>query len=119
KNIDLLSGDFHSDDIGKGYDLVFISQIFHSMSECESLALLEKTRNALNPNGKITIHEFYLEKDRAHPAAGALFSINMLVNTAAGRSYTTDEMKVWLRRSGFSGVKIKILGDTVVLTARR
>jgi 2-polyprenyl-3-methyl-5-hydroxy-6-metoxy-1,4-benzoquinol methylase len=118
KNIDLRSGDFHFDDIGTGYDLVFISQIFHSMSECESLALLEKTRNALNPNGRIAIHDFFLKKDRAHPAAGALFSVNMLVNTEAGRSYTTDEMKAWLRKSGFSGIKIKILGDTVVLTAR-
>ena len=45
--------------------------------------------------------------------------MNMLVNTAAGRSYTTEEMKVWLRKTGFSGVKTKILGDTVILTARR
>jgi 3-hydroxy-5-methyl-1-naphthoate 3-O-methyltransferase len=119
RNIDFISGDFHFDDIGAGYDLVFISQIFHSMSECESLALLEKARAALNPDGKLAIHEFFLERDRAHPVPGALFSVNMLVNTAAGRSYTTEEMKGWLRKVGFGGVKTKILGDTVVLTARR
>jgi ubiquinone/menaquinone biosynthesis C-methylase UbiE len=117
-NIGFLSGDYYSDDIGQGYDLVFISQIFHSMSEKNCLMLLEKSRNALNPDGRIAIHEFYLEKDRAHPVPGALFSVNMLVNTAAGRSYTTVEMKAWLKKSGFSGVKIKTLGDTVVLTAR-
>lgn len=117
-NIDFMSGDYYSDDIGKGYDLVFISQIFHSMSEENCLTLLEKSRNALNPNGRIAVHEFYLEKDRAHPVPGALFSINMLVNTAAGRSYTTEEMKAWLRKSGFRSVKTIILGDTVVLTAR-
>jgi ubiquinone/menaquinone biosynthesis C-methylase UbiE len=118
KDIDFISGDFHSDDIGKGYDLVFISQIFHSMSEDESFALLEKSRNALNPNGRIAVHEFFLERDRAHPVPGALFSVNMLVNTTAGRSYTTEEMKAWLKKAGFRGVKTKILGDTVVLTAR-
>jgi 2-polyprenyl-3-methyl-5-hydroxy-6-metoxy-1,4-benzoquinol methylase len=118
KDIDFISGDFHADDIGKGYDLVFISQIFHAMSEDECLALLEKSRNALNPNGRIAVHEFFLERDRAHPVPGALFSVNMLVNTAAGRSYTTAEMKAWLGKAGFKGVKTKILGDTVVLTAR-
>lgn len=118
RNIDFLSGDYYSDDIGMGYDLVFISHIFHSMSEKNCLALLEKSRNALNPNGKIAIHEFFLEKDRAHPIPGALFSVNMLVNTPAGRSYTAEEMKVWLSKAGFVGVKKKILGDTVVLTAR-
>jgi len=119
KDIDFISGDFQADDIGKGYDLVFISQIFHSMSEDECLALLEKSRNALNPNGRIAVHEFFLKKDRAHPVPGALFSVNMLVNTAAGRSYTTEEMKAWLKKAGFRGVKTNILGETVVLTARR
>jgi 3-hydroxy-5-methyl-1-naphthoate 3-O-methyltransferase len=119
KNIELLSGDFHADGIGKGYDLVFISQIFHSMSEDECLALLEKAKNALNPQGGIAVHEFFLERNRAHPVPGALFSVNMLVNTAAGRSYSTEEMKAWLKRAGFRSEKAKILGDTVVLTARR
>ena len=119
KDIDFISGDYYSDDIGEGYDLVFISQIFHSMSVDESLALLEKSRNALNRHGRIAVHEFFLEKDRAHPVPGALFSVNMLVNTAAGRSYTAEEMKAWLKKAGFRGVKTKILGETVVLTARR
>jgi 3-hydroxy-5-methyl-1-naphthoate 3-O-methyltransferase len=119
KNIDLLGGDFHSDDIGKGYDLVFISQIFHSMPVDECLALLDKSKNALNPDGRIAVHEFFLERDRAHPVPGALFAVNMLVNTGAGRSYTTEEMKEWLMKAGFRDVKTNILGDTVVLTARR
>lgn len=119
KNIHFISGDFHTDDIGTGYDLVFISQILHSLSIEDSLALIEKSANALNPKGLIAIHEFLLQKDRAHPVPGALFSVNMLVNTEAGRSYTTDEMKDWLLQKGFKNVKIKALGDTVVVTGRK
>lgn len=117
RNIEFIGGDFHSDDVGKGYDLVLVSQILHSLSEKESLALLTKSRDALNPKGRIAIHEFLLENDRAFPVPGALFSVNMLVNTAAGRSYSVKEIKTWLVRTGFTGVKTKILGDTVVLTA--
>jgi ubiquinone/menaquinone biosynthesis C-methylase UbiE len=119
KNIGFLSGDFHADNIGSGYDLVFISQIFHSFSAADNQELLAKSRNALNPKGKIAIHEFLLGKDRAFPVPGALFSVNMLVNTSSGRCYTPQEMKAWLVQSGFKGIKTKILGDTVVLTGRK
>ncbi len=119
KNIYFVPGDFHSDDIGTGYDLVFISQILHSLSTDECLALLKKAYTALNPKGRVAIHEFFLEKNRAYPVHGALFSVNMLVNTTAGRSYTPHEMKGWLAKTGFKGIKVKNPGDTVVVTGKR
>ena len=118
-NIEFLSGDFHADDIGGGYDLVFVSQIFHSYSADDNRVLLAKARNALNPKGKIAVQEFLLGKDRARPIPGALFSVNMLVNTTSGRCYTQQEMKQWFAQTGFKGIKSTILGDTVVLTARK
>ncbi len=118
-NIDFIGGDFHVDDIGKGYDLVFISQILHSLSEDESLALLGKSYQALNAGGRIAIQEFMLEQDRAHPVPGALFSVNMLVNTTGGRCYTPQEMTGWLAISGFSGIMIKVLGDSVLVTGKK
>lgn len=119
KQIHFIEGDFHTSDIRSGYDLVFMSQILHSNSIDDGIALIEKARKALNPGGLIAIHEFYLEKDRAFPAPGALFSINMLVNTPAGRSYTFEEMKGWLTKAGFKGIKVKVLGETVVVTGRK
>jgi SAM-dependent methyltransferase len=118
KNIYFVPGDFHTDDIGFGYDLVFISQILHSLSIIESINLIRKAKDALTPKGTIAIHEFLLEEDRAHPAPGALFSVNMLVNTPEGRSYTVEEMKGWLTKTGFKGIKSKVLGETVVLTGQ-
>lgn len=119
KNIHFISGDYHTDDIGSGYDLVFISQIVHSLSVDESISLIEKARAALSPGGRIAIHEFLLEKDRAHPVPGALFSVNMLVNTDAGRAYSLEEMKGWLAKAEFRGVKSTVLGDTAVVTGKK
>jgi len=119
RNIEFRSGDFHVDSIGSGYDLVFISQIVHSLSTGESMALLKKSYDAMNPGGKIAIQEFLLEQDRAHPIPGALFSVNMLVNTAAGRCYTVQEMKAWLIKTGFTRIKKTGLGDTIVMTGRK
>jgi hypothetical protein len=114
-----VAGDFHSDDIGANYDLVFISQIMHSLSINDSQALIEKAHNALRSNGRIVIHEFLLEKDRSHPVPAALFSVNMLVNTAAGRSYTVQEMREWLAMARFKGIRSKALGETVIVTAKK
>ncbi len=119
KNINYAVGDFHTDNFGSGYDLVFISQIVHSLSADESLALIEKSRDAMRPAGRIVIHEFLLEKDRAHPVPAALFSVNMLVNTATGRSYTVQEIRGWLTKAGFKGIRTKALGETVIVTGTK
>jgi len=119
KNITFRGGDFHFDDIGNGYDLALLSQVLHSHSPIENRALLGKVFDALAPKGTIAIHEFTLADDRASPVPGALFSVNMLVNTPEGRSYTPKEMKDWLAKVGFDRIKKVDLGDTVVITGRK
>ncbi len=119
KNISFRGGDFHLDDIGTGYDLVLLSQVLHSHSPSESLTLLGKVFDALAPKGTIAIHEFALAEDHASPVPGALFSVNMLVNTPGGRSYTPREMKGWLTKVGFGKISVKDLGETVVMTGRK
>jgi len=119
KNIDFIEGDFLCDDIGRGYDLIFVSQTLHSLSEKDNLYLLKKCKKALNKRGRIVIQEFHLLKDRAHPPQGALFSVNMLVNTEGGRSYSPDEMKNWLSKTGFKKIGIKLMGETVIIQASK
>jgi 2-polyprenyl-3-methyl-5-hydroxy-6-metoxy-1,4-benzoquinol methylase len=119
KNISFRSGDFHLDDIGNGYDLVLLSQVLHSNSEAEVQVLLSRVFDALTPRGMVAIHEFTLNEGRASPVPGALFSVNMLVNTAGGRSYTRKEMKGWLTKAGFRKIAVKDLGDTVLVTGRK
>ncbi len=119
KNVTFRGGDFHFDDIGNGYDLVLLSQVLHSHSALENLALLGKVFDALAPKGMAAIHEFTLAEDHASPIPGALFSVNMLVNTAEGRSYSPKEIKGWLMKVGFGRIKKVGLGDTVVITGRK
>lgn len=119
KNIDFIEGDFLCDDIGRGYDLIFVSQTLHSLSEKDNLYLLKKCKKALNKRGRIVIQEFHLLKDRAHPPQGALFSVNMLVNTEGGRSYSPDEMKNWLSKTGFKKIGIKLMGEAVLIQASK
>jgi len=118
RSIRFVEGDFLSNDIGGGYDLIFISQVLHSCSPEECLLVIRKSRNALNPGGRVAIQEFSISSDGTRPAQNALFSINMLVNTRAGRCYSRQEIKRWLLDAGLRQIKHTILDDTVLVTAK-
>ena len=116
KGIRFISGDFTIEDVGKGYDLIFISQILHAYSGKRNLQILKKCKNALNRQGRIVIQEFPISEDRTHPLQSALFSVNMLVNTQAGRCYSPKEIKSWLSKSALKDIQEKLIDDTVLIT---
>jgi len=118
KGINFIKGDFMADDIGRGYDLIFISQILHSYSEEDNLLILRKCKKALNNGGRIVIQDFYISESRTHPVQSALFSVNMLVNTWGGRSYSPKEIKGWLSEAGFKNIKERSMDDTVLIEGR-
>lgn len=101
------AGDFLKDDLGRDYDMVFISNIIHGYSEEESRALIKKALSALKPGGRIIIHDFFLEEDMTTPAHAALFSVLMLVVTPHGRSYNHKEVSEWLRGAGFQEITLR------------
>jgi hypothetical protein len=119
KKIRLLPGDFIKSAWGGGYDMVFISQIFHSYTAGECRGFLRKSRAALRPGGRVVVQEFYLDETRANPPVGAIFAINMLVNTPGGRTYTPKEMTGWMKKAGFVRVEKKLLDDTVLVIGAR
>lgn len=119
KGIRFLEGDFVADPIGMGYDLIFISQIFHAYSADDNLFILEKCHKALNPGGRVVIQEFYINNDLTYPQWSAMFSVNMLVNTEGGRCYSPDEIAGWFEETGFGKARRKQLDDTVLIEATK
>ncbi len=115
EGIDCRAGDFLADDIGSGYDLIFVSQVLHSLSPAENGFLMGKCAKALRPGGRIAIQEFLIDATLTKPLHGALFSVNMLVNTDGGRCYAPEEIIGWLSAAGFRNCGRKELGDTVLV----
>lgn len=111
-------GDFVCDPVKGTFDLALISQVLHSYSSADNQAILGKVRSILNPGGRIAIQEFFIEPNLAFPGYNSLFSVNMLVHTAGGRCYAVPEIKEWLRIAGFVNMQEKMLGDSVLLTAK-
>ena len=66
------------------------------------------------------IQDFILEPDKTAPKTAALFSLNMLVGTRAGASYSDPEYTAWLREAGFGDVKrIRLPGPTGLIVGTR
>ena len=94
-------GDLLEADFGANHGLATLGHILHSEGEERSRELLKKTFQALAPGGTIAIAEFLVNADRTGPLSGLIFSINMLVNTETGRTYSFEELSDWLRQAGF------------------
>jgi (2Fe-2S) ferredoxin/predicted O-methyltransferase YrrM len=98
-------GNMLRDPLGQNYDLILASAICHMFSPEENRELLQRAYNALAPKGKVVVQDFILEPSKTAPRAAALFSLNMLVGTQAGSSYSEPEYASWLRDAGFSDVR--------------
>ena len=112
ERVTIWSGDFLTDPIGEGFDIVYISNIVHMLAPHEVLLLLEKARAALAKGGRVLIKDFFLDDSRTSPAWTAQFSVNMLVGTSGGKSYPLSEMLDLMAKAGFTDCTSVPVGRT-------
>lgn len=103
--VETVVGDYNKDDLGSNFDLVFLSAIIHINSCDENRNLIRKASRALNPGCQIVIQDFIMDEDRTAPAFGTLFSLNMLVGTESGDTYTEYEVRTWMEEAGLSEIR--------------
>ncbi len=100
------AGDCLKDSLGKElYDIVFVSNLLHIYEPGENRKILKKCWDSLLKKGIVAIQEFVLNSAKTQPLFGTLFSLNMLMGTHKGSSYSYVEMKEWLKDVGFKNVK--------------
>lgn len=111
RRVRLVEGDFYTDELPGGHDLALVSAIIHQNSPAENIALFRKVRSALVSEGRIIIRDHVMAPDRVTPKDGALFAVNMLMNTQGGSTYTFDEIRSWLEEAGFVKTRLTQTGD--------
>ena len=111
--VTLVTGDYLTDPLPGGHDLAWLSAVIHSNGAEETLALFRKVHGALVPGGRIVVRDHVMSDDRTSPRAGALFNINMLVATRAGRTYTYAEIEESLQQAGFRQVRLIQGGESM------
>jgi len=97
---DMLHGDF-----GSGFNLIMLNAICHMFSDQQNKDLFRHAHRALARNGRLVMQDFILNPAKTAPQQAALFSLNMLVGTESGASYSEPEYTDWMRAAGFREVK--------------
>ena len=103
--ISFTAGDFSKDRITGHHDVVFLSHILHGEGPAQAQHILENAVSSLVPGGQVIIHEFILNNTEDGPVFPALFSLNMLVGTPRGQSYSEKELGEMLDNAGLEDIK--------------
>ncbi len=111
ERVELIAGDFYHDDLPGGCDLALLSAIIHQNSPEQNLELYRKAYRALDPGGMLLIRDHIMDESRTSPPEGAMFAINMLVNTRGGDTYTFQEVEQGLKEAGFTNVRLLRSGE--------
>ena len=104
--INFVKGDFKTDPLPSGHDIVLLSAIIHMNGREGNQQLFSKAHACLNPNGLIIIRDHVMEESRVAPEDGAIFAVNMLVATREGSTYTFKEISEDLALSGFHDIQL-------------
>ena len=117
---DFIQGDLSEAKFGSGYDVATLGHILHSEGEQHSRQLLKKTFRALKSGGTIAVAEWLVNDDRTKPLPSLMFSVQMLVNTEKGDTFSFNEIKKWLEDAGFKKVrKLEAPGPSPLILATK
>jgi hypothetical protein len=103
--IEFMDGNYLDEDIEGSYDVAWLSQILHGEGPDECRMIVNKAVAALEPGGLIMIHEFVLDNSMDGPVFPALFSLNMLLGTDGGQSYSEAQLTDMLAGAGVKEIK--------------
>ncbi len=97
--IKIIAGDFTEDDIGNGYDVIFVSDVTIT-------GILKKVYDALNENGVLIYRRWTINDDKTSPLTSVLFDFMLATRRSEHRVYTLGEYIRLLEATGFSITQI-------------
>ncbi len=98
--LELLEGDMFADDFPEA-DVILLSNILHDWDVPECAELVTKCANRLTTQGRLLIHDVFLDDDHAGPLPIALYSAALFTLTQ-GRAYSAAEFAEWMNNAGLS-----------------
>ena len=90
--IDFMAGNYIEDEIKGSYDVAWLSHILHGEGPEDCEMIIRKTVSVVEPGGLILVHDFFLNDNLDGPLFPTLFSLNMLINTPQGQSYSEAQI---------------------------
>lgn len=102
--VDVVAGDMFSDPLPRGYDLHLYSNVLHDWDVDKVRPLLATSFAALEPGGRLLVHDAHLDADKTGPLPVAKYSA-LLMSVTEGKCYSTREMETLLSAAGFRAIR--------------
>jgi ubiquinone/menaquinone biosynthesis C-methylase UbiE len=100
-----IEGNLLSADWGSDYDVVFLSNILHCLTEDQCQIAIRKAFQALRPGGTVLINDVFHPGNQGKLSSPiSLFSLIYYV-TCGGRSWAQSKIQTWLSTTGFTEIR--------------
>ena len=99
RRIDVIAGDFMTDDLPSGYDLATLVRILHDHDDSTVVELLAKIRKGLRPGGVVMVAEPMAGDRHSRPVADAYFGFYLLA-MGSGRPRSAEEIGRLMNTAG-------------------
>jgi len=103
--INFIDGNYLKDPMEGRYDVAWLSHILHGEGPDDCRMIIQKAVDVLEPGGMIIIHDFILNNSMDGPLFPALFSLNMLLGTESGQSYSEKQIIDMLAAAGAGDIR--------------
>ncbi len=110
---------FFRDPLPAEVDVVLLSHVVHDFTPEENAGLFRHLSDELPARGVVLLSEWLFREERTGPLAASLMSLNMIVDTRGGRSYTFSELRKLLHAAGFRSVERRPLFAAAQLVVAR
>ena len=108
--VTLMPGDYLTSSFGTGYNAALLSGMMHRETPDSCRLLLQKTFDALDPDGLVIVSDVFFDDDsKRTPPFAVSFALNMMLTSAEGSAHANTEMAAWMTGIGFRDVRIQKL----------
>ncbi|GAB6908198.1 conserved hypothetical protein [Desulfosarcina cetonica] len=122
QEIVVIEGDFrhHRFDGKATFGMVVLSNFLHAYAADTARQLLEKAAALTAPDGVLLIHDYFPDRAGRRPHKGALYDLNMLLNTFDGGCQPAERVCEWLHGAGMTNtITCDLTSDSTLLLAGR
>ena len=109
QRVTVVEGDFFTEPIPPGHDVVLIANVVHLCSAERNLALLRRIRHYVPDGARLLLVDFWTDSTHTQPPVAALMAGQFLMSTGEGDVYSAEEAHGWLEESGWRAVERKPL----------
>lgn len=106
KRYRFVAADLHEAALGEErYDIALAGHICHSEGAEGSRELILRCHRALRPAGVLVVLDYLMNEERTGPWPALLFSLNALLGSERGDTFSFAQYRSWMYEAGFARVR--------------